>query len=105
VKKQEKYTPMAEARQLKTGRWRLYKTPDLFPARDRETGAILTFNSLTEARQWWLQHNPGEAPPHEAIKCSKGGAYFGRDSTPTLSGGLHYHLSHSPEFHRPSRRR
>lgn len=96
---------MAEARQLKTGRWRLYKTPDLYPVRDRKTGAILTFDSLTEARRWCRQHYPGEAPPQEGIKCSKCGAYFGRDSTWSLSGGLSYHLSHSPEFRRPSRRR
>jgi hypothetical protein len=91
---------MLEARQLKTGRWRLYKSPDLLPIRDPETGGIVTFESLAEARRWWRRSNPGEGAPQEALKCAKCGAYFGRGSTRTLSGGLYYHLSHSPEFQR-----
>ncbi|HEY9287745.1 MAG TPA: hypothetical protein VIT43_06960 [Candidatus Dormibacteraeota bacterium] len=91
---------MTEARQLKTGRWRLYKTPNVYPVRDPQTGEIVTFGSLAEARRWWRQHYPGEGAPYEAIKCAKCGAYFGRGTTPVLSGGLYYHATHSPDFSR-----
>lgn len=96
---------MAEARRLKSGRWQLYRTPDLDPVRDRATGAILTFDSLPAARRWWLQRYPGANPPHEAIKCARCGAYFGRASNPILYGGLYYHLSHSPQAVEAERRR
>lgn len=89
---------MAEARQLKTGRWRLYKTPSLYPVRDPETGRIATFESLAEARRWFRLRFPQEGPAHEAIKCARCGAYFGQDSTCVLVGGFYYHLGHAPQL-------
>lgn len=96
---------MAEARRLKTGKWKLYKTPDLYPVRDPATGAIPTFDSLAAARRWWLRHNPGGTALQEGIKCAKCGAYFGRSSNRTLYGGLYYHLSHTPQAAAAERRR
>jgi hypothetical protein len=94
---------MAEARRLKNGRWRLYKSPGLLPVRDPDTGGGLSFDSLAEARNWWRREHPGEPAPQEAIKCAKCGAYFARSSTWTLAGGLYYHLAHAPEFARRRR--
>src|SRR5437588_650283 len=49
---------MPEARRLKSGKWRLYQTPDLYPIRDPANGTILAFQSLAEARQWWSDRPP-----------------------------------------------
>lgn len=87
---------MTEARRLKSGKWKLYNTPDLYPVRDPATGTVRTFDSLAAARRWWLQQHPGGALPHEGIKCARCGTYFGRASNPTLYGGLYYHLAHTP---------
>ena len=88
---------MAEARRLKSGRWRLYKTPDLFPVRDPSTGNIATFASLEEARRWWLKIDPLGPTVVEAIKCAGCGAYFGRTTDWTTYGGRYYHPSHTPQ--------
>jgi hypothetical protein len=87
---------MAEARQLKTGRWRIYKGsgPDL--VRDPETRGIVTFDSLAEARRWWARQHPGEPALEEAKKCGHCGAYFGQTNGWTLYDGLYYHPSHTP---------
>jgi hypothetical protein len=96
---------MAEARRLKNGRWRLYKTPGLSPIKDPETGATLSFESFPEARRWWRRRYPDQPPPDEGIKCAKCGGYLGPKSSLTLVGGLYYHVSHSPEFRRPRTQR
>jgi hypothetical protein len=88
---------MAEARRLKTGRWRLYKTPELYPLRDPATGNIATFGSLGEARRWWLGLDPKAPSLQEALKCANCGAYFGRNTTSTSYGGRYYHPSHTPQ--------
>ena len=88
---------MAEARRLKTGKWRLYMTPGLQPVRDPQTGTIPNFESLEAARRWWRTLNPGEAPPPEAIKCARCGTYLGRSSPWTLYAGSFYHEAHSPQ--------
>ena len=89
---------MAEARQLKAGRWRIYVGPDGALARDPETGSIASFESLTSARYWWAQLHPDEAPLREAKKCARCGAYFGRAAEATLSAGHFYHEAHRPEL-------
>jgi hypothetical protein len=96
---------MAEARRLKSGRWRLYKTPNLDPIRDPASGEIPSFQTLAEARRWWLRQHPREAPPHEGVKCARCGAYFAKSSSRTLYGGLYYHLAHVPEAIDAERRR
>ncbi len=88
---------MAEARRLKSGRWRLYMTPNLFPLRDPATGNIATFGSLEEARRWWLKIDPQGPVVKEAIKCASCGAYFGRASTWTQYAGRYFHPSHAPQ--------
>lgn len=97
---------MAEARRLKSGRWRLYKTPGLYPVHDPLTGLSPTFATLSDARRWWSKQPSGDAAVEESVKCAKCGAYFARTANRTLVGGLYYHLSHTPEpSRRPSRRR
>ena len=76
---------MAQARRLKSGRWRLYNTSELFPVRDPATGNNATFGSLEEARRWWLKIDPQGPTVAEASKCASCGAYFGRASTSTFS--------------------
>jgi hypothetical protein len=88
---------LPEARKLKAGRWRLYKTPGLYPLRDPGTGAIATFDSLEEARHWWRRLHPVEPPPTEALKCARCGAYFGPTSSQTLYAGRYYHPQHTPQ--------
>jgi hypothetical protein len=88
---------MAEARQLKAGRWRIYVGPGLNLVRDPSTGSIATFDSLSAARRWWAQLHPGEAPLKEATKCARCGAYFGPAAGSTIYAGRHYHSAHRPE--------
>jgi hypothetical protein len=88
---------VAEARRLKSGRWRLYKSPGLLPVRDPGTGGIATFRSLAEARRWWLGLDPQGLPVEEAVKCARCGAYFGRGSNGTQYAGRHYHPAHLPQ--------
>ena len=87
---------MAEARQLKAGRWRIYVGPDGSLVRDPATGSIATFDSLASARRWWARLHPDEAPLGEAKKCARCGGYFGRAAKATLSAGHLYHVAHQP---------
>lgn len=88
---------MAEARQLKTGRWRIYHGPEHDPVRDPHTGAIATFDSLAGARHWWSQLHPDDPSLPEANKCCRCGAYFGTHTQWTLYAGRPYHVPHAPE--------
>ena len=96
---------MAEARRLKSGKWRLYKTPQLSPVRDPQTGDVPSFESLEAARRWWRDHSPSEVPPDESIKCARCGAYFGRQSAWAFYGGRYYHQAHTPQVIDAQRRR
>lgn len=87
---------MAEARQLKAGRWRIYVGPGLKLMRDPSTGSIATFDSLAAARQWWARLRPGEAPLPEAERCARCGGYFGPAAGWTLYAGRYYHPAHRP---------
>jgi len=87
---------MAEARQLKAGRWRIYVGPDATLVRDPATGSIATFDSLASARRWWARLHPDEAALGEAKKCARCGGYFGRGAKATLSAGHLYHVAHQP---------
>src|SRR2546428_9426842 len=87
---------MAEARQLKAGRWRIYVGPDGTLVRDPATGSIATFHSLASARRWWARLHPDEAPLPEAKKCARCGGYFARPAEATLSGRYPYHVAHPP---------
>ena len=89
---------MAEARQLKAGRWRIYVGPDGSLVRDPATGSIATFESLASARYWWARLHPDEASLREAKKCARCGGYFGPAAESTLSGGQFYHVAHRPEL-------
>jgi len=86
---------MAEARQLKAGRWRIYVGPSLNLVRDPSTGSIATFDSLAAARQWWAQLHPGESL-REAKRCARCGGYFGPAAGWTLYAGRPYHPAHLP---------
>ena len=88
---------MAEARQLRSGRWRIYDGPDLDVMRDPETGAIAFFDSMAAARHWWGQLHPDEPPLEEAIKCARCGAYFGPLAGPEKYAGSYYHPQHAPQ--------
>ena len=83
---------MAEARQLKGGRWRIYVARNL--VRDPSTGSIATFNSLAAARAWWMKLHPNDAPLLEAQKCARCGGYFGAAAESVLIGGRYYHRGH-----------
>jgi len=87
---------MAEARQLKAGRWRIYIGPGLKLMRDPSTGSIATFDSFTAARAWWAKLHPGEAPLPEAKRCARCGGYFGPAAGWTLYAGRYYHPAHRP---------
>ena len=87
---------MAEARQLKAGRWRIYLGPSLNLVRDPSTGSIATFDTLAAARQWWAQFGPGDAPLREAKRCARCRAYFGPAAGWTLYAGRYYHPAHLP---------
>src|SRR5438105_1929000 len=88
---------MAEARQLKAGRWRIYLGPNQNLVRDPSTGQIATFNSLGAARQWWARLHPNSAPLREANKCARCGGYFGTAAESVASGGQYYHYGHRPD--------
>ena len=88
---------MAEARQLKAGRWRIYLGPGLKLVRDPSTGSIATFGSLPAARQWWAQLRPDDAPLPEAKRCARCGGYFGPAAGSALYAGRYYHPAHLPE--------
>jgi|GEM_PF-5787831 len=96
---------MGEARQLKTGRWRIYQGNGLEIVRDPETRAIVTFDSLAAARLWWARLHPGDPSLAEAKKCARCGAYFGPTTEWTLQDGRYYHPAHSPEALGSYRRR
>ena len=87
---------MAEARQLKAGRWRIYLGTGLDLVRDPSTGSIATFDSLAAARRWWARVHPGEAPLPEAKRCARCGGYFGPAAGSTFYGGRYYHPNHQP---------
>lgn len=87
---------MAEARQLKAGRWRIYIGPGQNLVRDPSTGSIVTFNSLAAARAWWAMRHPNDTPLLEAKKCARCGGYFGAAAESVLSAGRHYHRGHQP---------
>ena len=88
---------MAEARQLKAGRWRIYVGPGLDLVRDPATGLIATFSTFSAARHWWAQLHPGEEPLKESTRCARCGAYFGAAAQGTLYGGRYYHAVHRPD--------
>jgi hypothetical protein len=88
---------MAEARQLKAGRWRIYIGPGLNLVRDPSTGLIVTFDSLNAARKWWAQRHPSEAPLGEAKRCARCGGYFGTGAGSMFYAGRYYHPAHRPE--------
>ena len=87
---------MAEARKLKSGRWRIYAGAELNLVREPRTTKIVTFDSLAEARRWWAESNPGDHPLREARRCARCGAYFGRNAPGTLYAGRYYHPAHLP---------
>ena len=91
---------MAEARQLKAGRWRIYVGPGLALARDPATGSIATFRSLADARAWWGRLHPDQRPLRESPKCARCGGYFGPGAEPIPKAGEFYHLAHRPELSR-----
>jgi hypothetical protein len=87
---------MVEARRLKTGRWRIYKGPDRRITRDPQSGAIATFQSLSEARRWWAGLNPDGPALKEAPTCARCGGYFGSQAELVLVAGRSYHPGHAP---------
>jgi hypothetical protein len=88
------YLQMAEAKKLKSGRWRIYREKAI--VRDPQTGTIATFSSLTDARRWWTNVNPAEPSLQEAHKCARCGAYFGPSTPWTVHAGRPYHVEHIP---------
>jgi len=69
---------MTEARRLKAGRWRIYDSlPRPKAMRDPVTGAIVTFDTLEEAR----------------AKC---GGYSGPEASFVFVEGKFYHVGHAP---------
>jgi len=96
---------MAEARQLRAGRWRIYTEPELNLVRDPDTGAIVTFASLEEARRWWWRRHPDDPPLQEAARCGRCGGYFGTTTGPTMYAGHYYHPTHTPQVIEVQRRR
>jgi hypothetical protein len=87
---------MAEARRLKSGRWRIYSGAERKPVRGPESGAIATFGSLAEARLWWQGIHPEHPPLKEEPRCSWCGAYFGPGMHPVNDAGRWYHSVHTP---------
>jgi hypothetical protein len=88
---------MAAARQLKTGRWRIYNGPDLEPIRDPENGGIVTFDAFETARGWWARRHPDDPALQEAPRCARCGGYFEPGVVPTLYAGRVYHATHTPQ--------
>ena len=91
---------MAEARRLKSGRWRIYRGAEQTPVRDPAKGTIPSFNTLTDARRWWIELNPADPSLQEAHKCARCGAYFGANAPWTVVEGRPYHLAHAPNSRR-----
>jgi hypothetical protein len=89
---------MAEARQLKAGRWRIYVGPGGALVRDPSTGSIATFDSLAAAQRWWARLHPDLPKLPEAKKCARCGGYFGPGAESTFIAGQFYHLGHRPEL-------
>ncbi len=87
---------MAEAKRLKTGRWRIYRDPKRGLVRDPDTGTIATFSTLGDAKRWWSKVNPTEPSLQEAHKCARCGAYFGADTPWRIYNGKPYHVAHVP---------
>jgi hypothetical protein len=96
---------MAEARQLKSGRWRIYVGSDQTLVRDSTSGTVVTFDSLDTARGWWGHRHPNDPPLQEAIKCARCGGYFGPLTDSTIYAGRHYHATHTPQAIDLQRRR
>ena len=96
---------MAEARQLKAGRWRIYDGPDQTIVRDPKNGTIVTFDELETARGWWAHRHPNDPPLQEAVRCARCGGYFGPSTDSTVYAGRHYHAMHSPKAIALQRRR
>ena len=88
---------MAEARKLKSCRWRIYNWAELDVIREPVTGAIMTFDSLAGASRWWSEFHSGDDPIREARRCTRCGAYFGQGSSGMLYAGRYYHLAHLPQ--------
>lgn len=88
---------MAEARRLKSGKWRIYRGNDRSLVRDPANGTIISFGTLTDAKRWWSELNPTAPSLQEAHKCARCGAYFGADTPWTVRGGRPYHLAHAPK--------
>jgi hypothetical protein len=84
----------AEARRLKSGRWRIYLSGQV--ARDA-TGAITSFGSLDQARRWWGEQHPDDPPVDEAPRCARCQGYFGATAPAIRLGDLWYHARHVPE--------
>jgi hypothetical protein len=93
---------VAEARKLKSGRWRIYAGAELEVVREPVTGALVTFETLTQASRWWAEINPREAPLREARRCARCGAYFGPRAPWTVYSDRYYHPAHLPTL--PNRR-
>jgi hypothetical protein len=87
---------VAEAKRLKTGRWRIYRGEEQHLVRDPQTGSIATFRSFNDARRWWAKVNPSDPSLQEAHKCARCGAYFGANTPWTVYAGKPYHLAHVP---------
>lgn len=87
---------MAEARRLKAGRWRIYLGSDRSLVRHPKSRAIVTFDSLAEARRWWQTLHPEDPPLEEELKCDWCGAYFGPSMKPVMYAGRSYHGVHTP---------
>lgn len=88
---------MAEARRLKSGKWRIYLGDDRALVRDPSSGSILTFVSLKDAKDWWSEVHPAAPSLQEAHKCARCGAYFSANTPWTVYGGRPYHLAHIPK--------
>jgi hypothetical protein len=89
---------LAQARRLKTGKWRIYETaPELHATRDPAGGAIPSFESLEKARLWWAQLHPDDLPLDEAAKCARCGGYFGRMAAARTHQDKLYHEAHLPD--------
>lgn len=87
---------MAEARRLKSGRWRIYLRAHAMPVRDPASHAIVSFESLVQARRWWQALHPGDPPLGEAPRCARCGAYFGASMEPVSYAGRLFHGAHTP---------
>ncbi|HEY9286456.1 MAG TPA: hypothetical protein VIT43_00370 [Candidatus Dormibacteraeota bacterium] len=88
---------MAEAKRLRSGKWRIYRGSEHALVRHPANGSIPTFPSLGEARRWWAEIHPAEPCLQEAHKCARCGAYFGADTPWTVHRGRPYHLAHVPK--------